>query len=359
MDKGKALRSDYIQNQSSRHDGPPSNHIMRNTMRRVAHREYKNEIYTTLMSMRLEYLFSPGKYEWLEEFIDLSRNYEHPLFNELIKSKLEQYPLSERTKHVDTTLRSLSYSEVAEFCYGMKSEAVNYIATHSEEIIRKQEHVKLTAQERLNELNKLSSLQNTIIADETADLDEYLAEGGELNHPIEPDVIQPPKSQGEDFLKNLISQLAPVEKGEVLYDNRKEKIGVRPATLAEVKENNVFVLSEKFPDKAFPVMFYAPPNSGKSTYNKKVRQYSDTDSMYLWQLFESNGLYMTNMPHLLEKANFRIALIPDRDTFETRCLMRGLFPTKDWYSGMIRQTNSADCKILSNKLLTQLACIGS
>lgn len=85
--------------------------------------------------------------------------------------------------------------------------------------------------------------------------------------------------------------------------------------------------------RAYPIVVYAPPNSGKTTFIKNViysdrSRFFDTD-----ELFQNNGygILFTNIPKVLQYGLFSYAIVPSKHTFEDRCKRRGLVVGSSWY----------------------------
>lgn len=347
MDRQKILSSSYITSQAHKHSSAPTNTVMRQTMRRIAHKELMNEIYSNWVDLYLgDKCTGRNAFAWWSEFIDFSKNLEHPKFSQFIKSKVHEHHIADRAKHVRDIMIKMSHQEVSEFCYGMTEDATNYVATHVEEIVRKQEVIKLSKDEILPSL--LLQLENVTVVDGTHPVEDYIENGGIVSNEISDTFLDPEDVQP-------IPEV-PFRAGATRFEDRIEDVAV--CSLEDVKTNNVFECGNKrYTGKSFPIVMYAPPHSGKTTYNKQVRSFLDTDSMFLWQQFESKGAYLTNMPNLIDKGVFTISIIPTRDEFFRRCRTRGLTPTDEWYTGMINDTKHSNCKILSNKYLSDLACI--
>lgn len=348
--------SEFLQFSTSPKRGSPvSNQILRNTMRRLMHKDYQNEIYVSLLEMKLAYLTGDNRYQWYDDFIDFKSNLEHPYFNKLIKIKLEHLPLKERSKHVRQVLETLTYEEVGEFCYQMDAEALAYFRSHIEEHVRKQEVIKFSDAHLLDSYNALKSLDGKIIVDETSDLNEYIENGGQIENFK---VVQDSETEDAQEIKyERIIEKDQLDADGLYFDSRID--GLYVASVQQIKTNAVYELSlNKYTGINFPVMLYAPPCSGKTELNKERRCYTDTDAMLSWQLQKSGGLYITNMPHLIKHSRYSIAVIPTKKEFYERCRSRGLDPDEQWYLDLVNESNKANCKVLSNKYLLELSCIG-
>lgn len=346
--------NDFLQYSNSPKRGTPvSRHVLRNTMRRMAHKDYQNEIYVSIIDLKMQHLTGNSQYKWFDEFIDFNAQLEHPLFRQFIKSKLEQYPLFERARNVRSVLETMSYVEVGEYCYQMDFEALEYFRSHIDEHVRKQQVVKYSAQELLDQYNKVKALEGKIVVDDLQQIDEYVEHGGNIeNYEIARDSEIEPSDCDEIVEKYQLSAEG------VLYDDSRIENVDRRATLDEVKTNAVYELSKRYTGINFPVMIYAPPFSGKTQLNLQKRCYTDTDAMLSWQLQGSGGLFITNMPHLLKHSRLSIAIIPSKREFMRRCRMRGLEPEDQWYIDLVNESNNASGKILSDKYLLELSCIG-
>lgn len=105
------------------------------------------------------------------------------------------------------------------------------------------------------------------------------------------------------------------------------------------------------------VMIYAPPCSGKSTLQKvglnihgrTFSKFTDTDDFLEHRPFRP--IVFTNMPNLLSRARFSIAVVPSRKVFNSRCKFRALTPLDEWYSGLWDDVKYCDIVVFTNRWL--------
>jgi len=324
--------------------GTVPNRVFRDTVRRFDYKLLQNEITTALITLYVEYplLKRDNSFLWMKEFDNFETGFQHPLFRNLIKNK---YKESSDSTILDILLH-LTFKEVSEFCYGVTTEAAEFITSHVEEIVRKQEVIAVHENSAI--VKNLIALDGTTHIDSEYDVGEYLAEGGSLE----------PEISGVTTIEQIVTDLsARQDCSSSMFDDRREQFS-SPMTLTEVKENDVEpYFNRRFKSASLPLVIFAPPASGKTTFNMRTRSCLDTDSIYLWQTLKSNGVYLTNMSSAIAKAVLSVAIIPDRRTFERRCTMRGLVYKNNWYSDMLRNVRKANVKILSNKYLSEQECI--
>lgn len=113
--------------------------------------------------------------------------------------------------------------------------------------------------------------------------------------------------------------------------------------------------------RAFPMLVYAPPHSGKTTRQSvplhvagdSTSVFSDTDDLFTAN-WKPEFVTFTNMGNLLTSSGFSIAILPSRDVFNARCRIRGLDPPDDWYDGSIRTALQADIAVFSDAYLSDV-----
>jgi len=128
-----------------------------------------------------------------------------------------------------------------------------------------------------------------------------------------------------------------------------------PGLLKSPEPVNVYELSKDVygSAKAFDFVVYAPPSSGKSTFNH-TGEFYDTDYMPAWNRLCPRKV-ITNMPHLLRNAKFSIAIVPSRETFELRCRDRGLDPLPSWYDDVLRECEAASITLYSENFVNDIS----
>lgn len=129
-----------------------------------------------------------------------------------------------------------------------------------------------------------------------------------------------------------------------------------------------------FTDLKVRLLVYAPPHSGKTTfintYNKSICDihgadyynslscvYSsqfiyDTDDIEKWSMFPFKVI--TNMPHLLTRADISVCILPDEKEFNSRLEKRGLDQKSSYYSDCLHYAVGATYLLRTNKYLSQV-----
>lgn len=106
--------------------------------------------------------------------------------------------------------------------------------------------------------------------------------------------------------------------------------------------------------EVFDTVIYAPPCSGKSTYNSICGyKFYDTDYLENWTTMFPNRV-ITNMHCLIKNAKTSVAIIPTRATFEARCANRGLTPLTSWYDDILESAQHATIRIETDDYLGEV-----
>lgn len=116
----------------------------------------------------------------------------------------------------------------------------------------------------------------------------------------------------------------------------------------------------------YDILIYAPPHSGKSTLQNSSKdfiisgldvgpcnRFLDTDDIFDWK-HTTSRVTITNMPHLIAKAKYSVAIIPSEAEFIKRCEARKLVVQPGWYSGMVREATEADVVFHDDAMLSDL-----
>lgn len=321
----------------------PTQSQIRKIVRKYQYKGFQNQI--TMQSLELTDFHPRGRnYLWMLEFIDLhGRGYEHPLFRILIKEKLKDVPIDQREAMVEKVFWNLSYDEVKTFCYGLESDVREELANNLSEVIEQQQVIETVGEFESNLVDDLIELNGRVLSDDKNLVEEYKNEGG---------IVEAVKIENlsvnnifKELDENCVNGIEPVN-----YHN--EMPGVKIDL--HVMNSPEVIVERKYQGVSFPLMIYACPGSGKSYFNRITHEFLDTDYMYLWPFLTDTGKYITNMPNVISKAVYSIALIPSRSVFEARCISKKLKPKPEWYSGLIRDTQYANVKLLSNKYLSEV-----
>jgi len=100
-----------------------------------------------------------------------------------------------------------------------------------------------------------------------------------------------------------------------------------------------------FKDATIPFLIYAPPHSGKTTFQQRISErlpVRDTD--VIRELDFYTEIHITNMSHLLAQAITAIAILPSSGEFKSRCLSRSLPYQQSWYRDAVDHINVAKAR---------------
>lgn len=125
-----------------------------------------------------------------------------------------------------------------------------------------------------------------------------------------------------------------------------------------IANNDVFAYSNIFKHyncddgSPFEYLIYAPPCSGKSSFNYSTGfGWNDTDHMCQWKSLKQKRV-LTNMPHLLKYAKRSLAILPTRCEFERRCRARGLDYQDTWYDDLQKECQEATVVLRTDKMMS-------
>lgn len=107
--------------------------------------------------------------------------------------------------------------------------------------------------------------------------------------------------------------------------------------------------------RKFPVVIYAPPASGKTTFLERCPAWlkcCDTDYVQSW-MYEPD-LVVTNIPSLITIGTVSIVVIPSERVFAKRCRSRGLPYVREWHQYAKAETVSADIKLFSDAYIDKV-----
>lgn len=120
----------------------------------------------------------------------------------------------------------------------------------------------------------------------------------------------------------------------------------------EIQSHDVYNLGRRqYEDHvAFQYLLYAPPRSGKSSFNRRRKIFLDTDTMFGWPILPGSKFIITNMPNLIPSAKYSIAILPSRKTFAKRCRnIKGF--NEDWYTGVLQDVAKANLIIATDEFI--------
>lgn len=100
-----------------------------------------------------------------------------------------------------------------------------------------------------------------------------------------------------------------------------------------------------------PLILYAPPNSGKTTFAKNLAtKIRDTDDIR--KLDEYGTIWITNVHSILKYAQLSIGILPSRSEFKKRCILRNLRYIDAWYDNAQRDVLKCSHAMLTNMYVT-------
>lgn len=99
-------------------------------------------------------------------------------------------------------------------------------------------------------------------------------------------------------------------------------------------------------------LIYAPPGSGKSTFNKDGKYY-DTDYVPCWKGMKAD-ISLTNIHSKIKDCRESLAIIPSRECFMKRCRARGLDVKEQWYDDVLESAKHATHVIYSDEYLSDI-----
>lgn len=192
----------------------------------------------------------------------------------------------------------------------------------------------------------IPDLKHLVQCDQQVQVTESSCEMG-ISHEIpisEPDMEQLPAETSVEELDQdetdeasspyLVEELIPSTEEFEQDEIAESTSSTRTTDPVEKSQYEISIQLYESPIQRIPVVIYAPPASGKTTFiteNKLIerRRIRDTDDINAWKYFSQ--CVITNMPHLLHNADISISILPSRETFNKRCKFRGLKPDTSWY----------------------------
>lgn len=173
-------------------------------------------------------------------------------------------------------------------------------------------------------------------------------------------LVRPDVSRSEELEQQELPVLDPLEYlrvDEYGIDSvitKDDEYSLINNNLKEVgKEFSVEELCDALPDKSIPLVIYAPPHSGKTSFAKTIPYVWDTDNIRKWTTI-SPTCVVTNVPSMVKKARKSLMIIPDRDVFIERCKKRNLQPTNQWYDDVLDVSQHATVVEKSDQYVSEV-----
>lgn len=292
-------------------------------------RTWKNHLNTYLMKKQLdEDLFKiTSSISWIWKFCSPKNGRWDPKFEEFLDGKIKAYPLELRNSIVESVIQQLDIDEVEAYCFNTEASSLRAM----KESCKPFEQTVVQPTEKVEAVLQRSQI-----------LTGAITRDGKV-HELASNLA----AEGPNYVKVTALQDT--------YKYFKEPAKPIKYSFSEVDNNDVYALSTRtFSGIHFPLVLYACPGSGKTTFNKSNHLFLDTDLLYLWPLMNGSPFVITNMPHMLRHGNVSVAIIPSLRTFSARCRHIPGY-SEDWYYGMLEEAeNWATCRIFTDDYLSNI-----
>lgn len=328
-----------------------TNRQVRNANRSTAHRQFSGYIHVILDRVDSWKLFEDSPLQWLLEFK------EHEHFSKVIKDLFNEQCGSIYTSEITETSIEIFLNSISTQTFILRLSSIETLSTANNNVSEEEPSSQSDTDPLQDDVNL-----NSYSEHEDCNPEKILGES----------IVKQIEKQFEIKLETEISSSSSSWVDEVDVENSMSVISTifgrdycstgRYRTMEiqkRIVDNDVYYLSQQLYNRGkarIPLLIYAPPNSGKTILKKYLfsDNIRDTDQMFYWGHMEYSPVVITNMHHLIEKADVSIAVTPSRDVFRSRLHRRNIQPRPGWYPDMMKSASKATMHIVSNDWLLKV-----